>query len=214
MTKTKTIKVAQFTFAQALGALRTHKGASTPDIGAVLKGTGKFGYTEALHSLATKTYGIDVLNLFQLPQKQIKRAVQFIGAAASTDYHNFDATTACGLYALALAPQNELSFDSLHFLIAGIARAEGAGGDTKGVQRSKLARMFARVGVNTVSTQKSRSFGNNGFCDHIGMTCAMHGTKDRVVTLNVDHPLVIKFLSMIDKGTDAQIDSIGGVKGE
>ena len=207
---TKTIKTAQFTFAQALGALRTHKGAGTPDIAAVLKGTGKFGYTEALHALAVKTYKVDVFNLFQLPQKQVKRAVQFIGAAAGSDYHHFDATTACGLYALHLAPNNELSFDSLHFLIAGIARAEGAGGDTKGVQRSKLARMFAKVGVNTVSTQKSRSFGNNGFCDHLGITGATHGTKDRIVSLNTGHPLVVKFLSMIDKGTDSQIDSIGG----
>jgi hypothetical protein len=197
------------TFAQGIAALRAHYNAGSKDIQAVLSGRGKFGYTEQIHA-AMIAHGVNPLELFELPQKQVKRAVQMVHAIVTKTYRDIDATTACGLYALNLSPDDALSFDTLHLLIAGIARTDGATGDTKGVQRSRLARMFSRVGVNTVSTQKSRSWGDNGFCQALGVTFAPVRTQDRVVTLNREHPLTVAFLRMVDGATDAQIDQIGG----
>lgn len=199
-------------YAQALQALKNHPAVASKDIEACLKGTGKFAYTEKVHA-AMVTYGIDPEVVFALPQKAVKRAIQMVGAVYHQQYAAVDATTACGTYALHLAPGHELCYDSLHFLIGGIARVEGATGDTKGVSRAKLARLFARVGVNTVSTQKSRTWGDNGFAQALGMTWAPTRTQGRVVTLNPEHPLVRAFVALIDKGTDAQIDQIGA-KGE
>jgi predicted ThiF/HesA family dinucleotide-utilizing enzyme len=201
------------TFAQSLAALRAHPAVSSRDIQACLKSTGAFAFTEQVHNTMVQ-YSIDPLEVFALPQKAVKRAIQFAHAVRIGDYKNVDATTACGLYALKLAPEQSFDYDTLHFLIAGVARVDGAGGDTKGVQRSKLARLFSRVGVNTVSTQKSRSFGDNGFCQALGITFAPTRTQNRTVTLNENHPLVIEFCAMIDRATTAQLDTIAGKGGD
>lgn len=201
------------TFAHGIAALRAHYNAGSKDIQAVLSGRGKFGYTEQIHA-AMVAHSVDPLELFALPQKQVKRAVQMVHAIVTKTYKDIDATTACGLYALNLSPDDSLTFDTLHFLIAGMVRTDGATGDVKGVQRSRLGKMFAKVGINTVSTQKSRSWGDNGFCQALGVTFAPVRTQDRVVTLNREHPLTVAFLKMVDGATDAQIAQIGGDKGE
>jgi hypothetical protein len=201
------------TYAEARAVLTAHRAAASKDIEAVLRDKGKFAFVESTF-VAMKDYGIDFKTLFSLPQKQVKRAIQMVNAITEKNYKNIDATTACGLYALHLSPEGALSYDSLHVLIAGYARVDGATGDTKGVSRARLAKMFARVGANTVSTQKSRTWGDNGFCDALGATAAKHKTHDRMVQLNREHPLVTAFVSLVESATMGQLEEIGGEKSE
>lgn len=198
------------TYADGVALLRKHYNVTSKDIQTVLAGKSpKFGYNEKVHAQLI-ALGIDPADVFTLQQKAIKRALQFVHATLTGDYRAVDATTACGTLALYLSPDHALEYDALHELIGGIARTEGASGNLKGVSRAKLAKMFARVGVNTVSTQKSRTWGDGGFAQALGMTFAPTRTKGRTVTLNTDHPLTVRFLAMIDRATDAQIDQIGG----
>jgi hypothetical protein len=201
------------TFEQARNILAAHRAAASKDIEATLKDKGKFAFVESTFT-GMQGFGVDFKVLFGLPQKQVKRAIQMVNAITEKNYRNIDATSACGLYALHLSPDAALSYDTLHYAIGGVVRAEGASGDLKGVSRSRLARMFSKVGQNTVSTQKSRSWGDNGFCDALGMTSAAHRTQDRVVSLNREHPLVQAFVSLVDSATEQQIDEIGGEKSE
>jgi hypothetical protein len=201
------------TYAQARKLIEGHRNAQSKDIEAVLKDKGKFAFVESTFE-AMKGYGLDFKVLFALPQKQIKRAVQMVNAITEKNYKHVDATTACGLYALHLAPEGALSYDSLHYLIAGMVRTDGATGDVKGVSRARLGKMFAKVGANTVSTQKSRTWGDNGFCDALGATTAKHKTHDRMVSLNREHPLVTAFVTLVETATDAQLSEIGGEPAE
>jgi hypothetical protein len=201
------------TYARGIALLNAHPARASADISAVLNPRSAFGFVEKT-AQAFDRFGIDADIVFSLPQKQVKRAVQMVNAVVSGTYDKIDATTACGLYALRLSPDNALEYDALHLLISGVVRKEDSLIDQKGVSRSILRRLFARVGANTVSTQKSRSFGNNGFCDALGMTGATHGKVNRMVDLNPAHPLTVAFFEMVDKANPAQIDAIGGGKGE
>jgi hypothetical protein len=199
------------TYTQALQALRAHRAADTADIGAVLKGKGKFALTEQVFNMGAREFGVDWEIIFSLPQKQIKRTTQTVGALVTGQLSDFDASYLGVILALYIAPARALRYEELLQLVTGFIRDQGTAGDVRGIPRSKLARLLKRtVKPSTFATKLSGSCGNNGVFDTLGVTGAPHGTKNREVYLNENHPMVKKVARLVGLMTDGQIEQIGG----
>jgi hypothetical protein len=193
-------------FSQVITALKNHKGAGTTDILACLNPTSVFGYTQQVHDGFLK-YGIDPLDIVCLPQKQVKRAFQFGHGIVAGNYGQIDPTYSCGLYGVILAGQ-AVRTEGLLELITGLCKP-GNDGQTKGVSRAKLRKMFASVKTSTALTKISGAFGANGVFQALGMSYGIPGTANREIYVNIDHPMVKRFIEVVEKLTDAQVESMG-----
>jgi hypothetical protein len=153
-------------------------------------------------------YNIEPIFSRDINPKVSKRFVQMVGALQRKDYRAVDRTSAISLYALNLANGRPLANDGLFSFVSGLILPTA---NTRGIERSILGKLFGKLTVSpgTVSTQLSRSFGVNGFGQICGLTYGIPGTSNREFSLNETHPLMVRFLELINGATDGQLDSIG-----
>ena len=147
--------------------------------------------------------GVNFKGIFELPQKQIFRTTGLLNALLVGMVGDFDYTHARILCAMRLAGVYDLNRDALKALAAGV-RVTTA--NTRGITSSAVNAMFSRShNKGTVDTKVSNMCGGNGFSQVIGMTFAEPGKKNSTVTLNVDHPLIVRFFEVIDSASLGQI---------
>lgn len=173
-----------------------------------------FYFSEQINDQIEKwELSVDPLFSATINPKATKRFIQFIGAVLHRQYGQIDKTTACILLGLHLAGDFPLTSDALwEIATGGKVRSEGMGADRRGVSTRTVKRLIGAVGVSTVGTQLSRSVGKNGFLQIVGATWGEPGKRDQVVKLNRSHPMVIEFINMIERATEAQITEMVGDK--
>ena len=200
------------TYATRRALLASHRLASTSaDMSAILnKESSAFHFSEKVNAKIDEL-GIDPTPIFAIDRnpKAIKRFIQFVHAINAKDYKNVDATTATIIYALKVTGDSPLTVDALHYLAAGLKWGKVAP-ETRGVSRSTIGRLFARVGLSTVPTQASRTVGKNGFLQLIGATVGEPGKQNQAVRLNAGHPLIVAFFDVMNNATEGQISEVVG----
>lgn len=165
--------------------------------------------TNAYINLHCQADLVDGIFAIGINPKVPKRFVQFVNAVSAGDYTKIDRTSAKGIYALMLAGEFSLCRKALAALVSRYQR-EGVSENTRGISMMTLSKLFkGDVGANTVETQISRTFGENGFAQQAGLTFGNPKTQNREFWVNLDSPLVKRFESLIQKATDKQIESIG-----
>lgn len=193
------------TYTALVSLLKSHKGAATPDIAPMFTERSCFAFTEKTCTAGT-AYGIDWELIFNLPQKQIKRAAQLVNALHSADYKNIDYTHARILIAMRLAGSYDLTTDAITALASG-KRSESV--NTRGVNFSAVNALFAKShGVSTVKTKVSNSTGKNGIYQVMGMTWGAPGEQNHAIALNLESPIVKRFFDLLDRATTGQLEEI------
>lgn len=193
-------------FKTALKLIDAHPKAATPDIEA-LKKPGKFEYTERVHEYFVENE-IDLKKFLALPQKQVKRGVQFLGAILHDGIQNFDATHARVLIAMRAAGVYKLQRDAIIVLAAG-KRVHNA--NTRGITKAQIDALFARThGISTVKSKVSNSIGKNGFYSLFGITSKEN--SETVFALNAESPLLKAFYSKIDNASESTLREMSGEK--
>ena len=201
---------AVLTYAQALDLLRTHKAAHTSDIKATLK-HGKYAYTELVHQFCADN-SIDIVQIFALPQKQIKRFCQFLGALLHNEIKNFDYTHARILLAMREAGSYNLTRSAIAALAAGIIVPNT---NTRGITKAQINALFSmHHRMSTVETKVSNSTGKNGFYQMLGITYGKPGEQNREFTLNRNHVLTKLFFNVIDNARESQLREMVGANGD
>lgn len=201
---------AKFSYAQAIDALKAHKGAATNDIACVLNADNiKYGFTESTLKEGQKR-GIDWSVICKLPQKQVKRTTQLVNALASKNYANLDYTHARELIALREAKEYGLTTKALVVMTAGSRSGDI---NTRGISLSRIDKlMSAKHGITTTPAKTSNSTGKTGIFTVMGMTIAKQGEQNHNVTLNEKSPMVQWFFTVLDAATDGQIIDMGAPK--
>ena len=195
-------------FTTRFDQLANHRKAESDDMRAVLHPTkiSKFSFTESVNA-KIDTLGIDTSVLFDAPQKQIKRFIQFITALNKLEYRNIDRTTAITIYSLTLSGKYPLTTEALRYLGSGYA-GEGQSPELRGASRTSIDKLIGSVHPTTLDTQISRTVGKNGFLRIIdavgGDVC-----RDKVVYLNNEHSLIVEFHRVMKLATSEQIASLG-----
>lgn len=152
---------------------------------------------------------VDALFNANCNPKATMRFIQFIGAVRHENYAQIDRTTACAILALHLAGDFDLTTGALREIATGgKVKTEGMGENRRGVSTRTVARLIGTVGEGTIETQLSRSVGARGFLQVVGATSGEPGKQNRPVKMNRTNPLVVAFIALIDKGSEAQIDSM------
>lgn len=201
---------AKLSYAQAIDALKAHKGAATNDIACVLNADNiKYGFTESTLKEGQKR-GIDWSVICKLPQKQVKRTTQLVNALASKNYANLDYTHARELIALREAKEYGLTTKALVVMTAG---ARSGDINNRGISLSRIDKlMSAKHGITTTPAKTSNSTGKTGIFTVMGMTNAKQGEQNHNVTLNEKSPMVQWFFTVLDAATDGQIVDMGAPK--
>ena len=201
---------AKLSYAQAIDALKAHKGAATNDIACVLNADNiKYGFTESTLKEGQKR-GIDWSVICKLPQKQVKRTTQLVNALASKNYANLDYTHARELIALREAKEYGLTTKALVVMTAG---ARSGDINNRGISLSRIDKlMSAKHGITTTPAKTSNSTGKTGIFTVMGMTSAKQGEQNHNVTLNEKSPMVQWFFTVLDAATDGQIVDMGAPK--
>ena len=193
------------TYASVIAALRAHKASDTPDIVCVLKPTGKYAYTEQIHAFCVEN-DIDIMKMVSLPQKQVKRFTQFVGAIVHRDMRNFDYTHARILIALKLSGDKTITTSAIAALAANKITPNT---DTRGITRSQVNTLFTFAhGLSTVKTKVSNSVGKNGFYQALGITQGEPGKQDRPITVNIEHPVVREFYKLLENTAESTLREI------
>jgi hypothetical protein len=200
------------THAQALDIIASHKAVNTPDIQAVLKGAADpkakgtdYTYTALVHAKALEC-GVDLETVLRLPQKQVKRFSQFLGALVHNNVERFDYTHARILIAMREAGSNNLTRDAVVALASGTISPSA---NTRGITRAQINALFSkRHNPSTVEAKVSNSTGANGFYQSIGLTYGKPGAVNREFSLNMTHKMTQYFFSVIDSKSEAQLSGM------
>ena len=204
---TKNAKPMTFAAAQAL--MGAHPAVETPDMQAVIKGTGIYGYDEKTHEFAL-SLGLDVAAILTNKQKQVKRAVQLLNCIHSGLVSNLDYTHTRILLAMRAAGTYSLNTDAIAALAANKIKP---GIETRGVTRSQINHLFKfSHGESTVLSKVSNSVGKNGYMKVLGIV-ERKGAKNAEIIFNPAHGVAAKFFAMIDQATDGQLQALAE-KGE
>lgn len=204
---TKNTKPLSFAAAQAL--LNAHPAAETPDMQAVIKGTGVYGYDEKTHNFAL-SLGLDVAAILSNKQKQVKRAVQLLNCIRDGLVSNLDYTHTRILLAMRAAGTYSLNTDAIAALAANKIKP---GVETRGVTRSQINHLFKfSHGESTVLAKVSNSIGKNGYMNVLGIV-ERKGAKHAEIIFNPLHGVAAEFFKMIDNATDGQLQALAE-KGE
>jgi hypothetical protein len=207
-TTKKVLKMSN-SYKALVAQLNAHKGAATPDIRALFCETSCFRFTEKTLAEGEKL-GVDFEMVFDLPQKQVKRATQLVNALSSADYKSIDYTHARILCAMKLAGSYDLNTDAITALAAGVINPNA---NTRGIARGAVNALFAKShGLSTVQTKVSNSTGKNGIYQALGVSFAAPGERNHTVTLNTDSPIVKRFFDLIDRATVGQLEELTGTK--
>lgn len=185
------------------------KGETNADLDKVLNSPRAACFFTEKMNAQIDAWGVDTSGVFGIdaPVKGIMRFCQFAYAVSAESYTDCDTTTATIIYALHLSGSGELNRDALTYLAARIRDTGATNVNTKGVSRTKLAKLFGTKNVSTVCTQLSRSLGKNGFLVRTGAVSTT-GSKNAATQLVPTHPMVRAFMHMFEKGTEAQIDTM------
>lgn len=195
------------TYKTLVAQLSAHRAAKTDLAKCINAANPKFGFSESTLKAGT-AYGVDFAGIFNLPQKQVMRALQFINALIAGDYTGFDYTHARILCAMKLAGSFDLTTDAITAL-ASATRTDKV--NTRGIGYSALNTMFAKHhNISTVKTKVSNSTGVNGFYQYIGVTFAAPRERNHTIALNDTSPLVIRFFELINRATVGQLESMSG----
>lgn len=167
------------------------------------------------HYLRTSTcemlmnMGFDAVQFAQaltsVPQKQIKRATQFLNGIESRNLDTIDLTTV-GILATSLRFDGRIPSHALAYYALTGKGDENTSDLTKGVGFSKLhayietrsttgKRAGAKMGMGTATTQTSRSIGKNGFLKLLDVATESDGQT----VLNVSNPLTVRFLETAER---------------
>jgi hypothetical protein len=153
-----------------------------------------------------ETLGVNWVDSFNLPQKQVMRLIQMIGAISSKQLTHFDYTHARVLCAMRLAGVYDLNTDALASLASGTRDGRS---NTRGITSSAVNQMFSLAHRrSTVDTKISNMTGKNGFSQVQGMTWANPGERNHAISMNHDHAVVKAFFKVIDGATLGQIDAM------
>lgn len=193
-------------YAQALALLNAHPARESADIEACFNPRSNHFFSEKTHDAGVKL-GFDWAVVLRLPQKQIKRATQFVNAVSAGVSTGFDKTHARLLIAMREAGQYKLTTDALHALAANARKGDV---NTRGVGLGSInAKFKGHHGVSTVPTKTSNSIGKNGFMSVCGMVTSDHKQNNEVL-LNADHAAVKRFFNVIDGMTEGQLADLLG----
>lgn len=191
-------------FSRAVAILNAHPARMTPDIDACFKPASNHFFSEQCF-INGESLGIDWDIVLTLPQKQVKRATQFVNAISAGISSGFDKTHARLLLSMREAGHYQLTTNALHALAANMRKGDV---NTRGVGLGTLnAKFKGHHGLSTVTAKTSNSIGKNGFMTVCGMV-ASDGKQNNAVFLNGDHPSIRKFFSVIDGMTESQIETI------
>jgi hypothetical protein len=108
------------------------------------------------------------------------------------------------LLAVCGALMGATSRNAVHFAVTGKGD-ENTSDHVKNTARvRKLQKLFGLVGVTTVSTQLSRSFGKNGFCNILGMGVFEKGAKgtDPQLKVNAENVFVRALATYADTASE------------
>lgn len=192
------------TYPEALALLNAHPARGTPDIAACFNPRSNHFFSEKTHN-AGVALGFEWATIFKLPQKQIKRATQFINAINEGISTGFDKTHARLLIAMREAGQYKLTTDALHALAANARKGDV---NTRGVGLGRInAKFKEHHSVSTVPTKTSNSIGKNGFMTVCGMVTSDHKQNNEVL-LNADSAAVKRFFAVIDGMTENQLSDL------
>ncbi|WP_199155626.1 hypothetical protein [Chromobacterium sp. ASV23] len=133
--------------------------------------------------------------LVSVPQKQIKRATQFLNALDAGDISLADKTSVV-LLCTATRFENRLPKTELAYYALTGKGDENTSDLTHGIGFQKLFKTFATTCAGTATTQTSRSQGKNGFFHLLDMTA--HDSEGNTV-INIGSPLVAKFAQVAEK---------------
>lgn len=188
-----------------VSTLRDHSAAKTDLARCIDTGNLKYGFTEQTLA-AGEIYGVDFEGVFALPQKQIMRTVQLVNALHAGTYKHLDYTHARILCAMQLAGSYNLNTDAI---ISLAANARDPRANTRGISLGALNAMFSSAHrLSTVQTKMSNSTGKNGIYQFLGMSWGAPGEQNHTVSLNCDHPMVIRFFDLINRATTGQINEL------
>ncbi len=140
--------------------------------------------------------------LCSVPQKQVKRATQFLNGIEAKDLDAVDLTTV-GILAVAVRYQGKIPTHSLAYYALTGKGDENTSDLTKGVGFSKLhayietrattgKRASAKMGMGTATTQTSRSIGKNGFL-------LLLDVVNDAGELNTANPLTARFIETAER---------------
>lgn len=204
-----TKNTAPMSFASAQALMNAHPAADTPDMQAVIKGAGVYGYCEKTHNFAL-SLGLDVAAILTNKQKQVKRAVQLLNCIRDGLVSNLDYTHTRILLAMRAAGTYNLNTDAIAALAANKIKP---GIETRGVTRSQINHLFKfSHGESTVLSKVSNSVGKNGYMNVLGIV-ERKGAKNAEIIFNPAHGVAAKFFAMIDSATDGQLQALAE-KGE
>ena len=204
---TKNAKPMTFEAAQAL--MNAHPAANTPDMQAVIRGAGIYGYDEKTHNF-TLSLGLDVAAILTNKQKQVKRAVQLLNCIRGGLVSNLDYTHTRILLAMRAAGTYSLNTDAITSLAANKIMP---GVETRGVTRGQINHLFKMShSIDTVKSKVSNSIGKNGYMNVLGIV-ERRGAKNAEIIFNPAHGVAAKFFAMIDSATDGQLQALAE-KGE
>lgn len=194
------------TFDDAKKILAAHPAKTTPDIVACLKDKGTHAFTETTFNKGVEM-GIDWAVTLKLPQKQVKRATQFINAITEGTSTGFDKSHARLLIAMREAGQYALCSDALITLAANARKGDV---NTRGVTLGSInAKFKGHHGISTVSAKKSNSMGKNGFMT-LNKMVICDNTINNAITMNSAHPAIHRFFDVIDNMSEGQLLAILG----
>lgn len=146
--------------------------------------------------------------LASVPQKQIKRATQFLNGIEARDLDAVDLATV-GILATSIRFENRIPTHALAYYALTGKGDENTSDLTKGIGFSKLhsyieqrattgKRAGAKMGMGTATTQTSRTIGKNGF---LFLLDVAHQQGDATV-INTASPLTLRFIETAQRALD------------